>query len=541
MMSWWTQVWHIAKKDVLQFRWLLALQVLATVMAATAVLDPGSHGGRPGFSRTISVGLDNIGGPYMVLVGLAIFISAVVVQADSPSRSDAFWASRPLHPLAVLMAKGATLGVFLLGIPLVAEAIVLSEHAVSPVAMVPMLAESVIAQGGFVVAAATLAALTANLSAFVMAGLGAGVAGAAVIGVINNIDSDAFETLAPVEVLAPVLALGVAVLAYQYSSRNLRRSVVGVTLGSVVGLGILGWTGAGYTRMSEMPVTASPDVVRTDLRWGPFEVEPVPTSNGGEPQTWALRTTLRLADADARLEYVLLGATARLHMRDGTVHRRANPRRIELSPYRQWPGDFEWLFEPPDDGAPMVGIEVAHLSWEEVQSLAANGGRFEFDGRVEVLAAEEWGSLPLTVGAERTGESSRLRVLSVRPAGGSGPFLTFFGETTQSYLDIPDGGRTSYTRYALVNRELGEGLVTPVVPRGFGHAMLFAGGSLALARVHELDVPWVFTESGRERAVDETWTDGAELMIMPTVSVGGYPVVAELEDVRIELDEEGLR
>ena len=541
MMSWWTQVWHIAKKDVLQFRWLLALQVLATVMAATAVLDPGSHGGRPGFSRAISVGLDHIGGPYMVLVGLAIFISAVVVQADSPSRSDAFWASRPLHPLAVLMAKGATLGVFLLGIPLFAEAIVLSEHAVSPVAMVPMLAESVIAQGGFVVAAATLAALTANLSAFVMAGLAAGVAGAAVIGVINNIDSDAFETLAPVEVLAPVLALGVAVLAYQYSSRNLRRSVVGVTLGSVVGLGILGWTGAGYTRASEMPVTASPDVVRTDLRWGPFEVEPVPTRNGGEPQTWALRTTLRLADADARLEYVLLGATARLHMADGTVHRRANPRRIELSPYGQWPGDFEWLFEPSDDGASMVGIEVAHLSWEDVQSLAANGGRFEFEGRVEVLAAEEWGSLPLTVGAERTGESSRLRVLSVRPAGGSGPFLTFFGETTQSYLDIPDGGRTSYTRYALVNRELGEGLVTPVVPRGFGHAMLFAGGSLALARVHELDVPWVFTESGRERAVDETWTDGAELMIMPTVSVGGYPVVAELEDVRIELDEEGLR
>ena len=230
----------------------------------------------------------------------------------------------------------------------------------------------------------------------------------------------------------------------------------------------------------------------------------MPTRNGGEPQTWALRTTLRLADADARLEYVLLGATARLHMADGTVHRRANPRRIELSPYGQWPGDFEWLFEPSDDGASMVGIEVAHLSWEDVQSLAANGGRFEFEGRVEVLAAEEWGSLPLTVGAERTGESSRLRVLSVRPAGGSGPFLTFFGETTQSYLDIPDGGRTSYTRYALVNRELGEGLVTPVVPRGFGHAMLFAGGSLALARVHELDVPrglhreWPGASCGRD-------------------------------------------
>ena len=62
---------------------------------------------------------------------------------------------------------------------------------------------------------------------------------------------------------------------------------------------------------------------------------------------------------------------------------------------------------------------------------------------------------------------------------------------------------------------------------------------MASAVLHELDVPWVFTESGRERAVDEAWTEGAELVILSSESVGGYPIVAEHGDVRIELEQDG--
>ena len=71
--------------------------------------------------------------------------------------------------------------------------------------------------------------------------------------------------------------------------------------------------------------------------------------------------------------------------------------------------------------------------------------------------------------------------------------------------------------------------------------MVFAGGTRTSAAVHDLDVPLVFLESGQVPAVDETWLQSAELMILPTVSVGGFPIVAELEDVRIELDESVLR
>ena len=67
---------------------------------------------------------------------------------------------------------------------------------------------------------------------------------------------------------------------------------------------------------------------------------------------------------------------------------------------------------------------------------------------------------------------------------------------------------------------------------------------MTAAAVFEFDVPWVFTERGREPAVDETWTVGAELMVIDARSVGGYNIAAEHVDVRIELDEleaNGLR
>ena len=50
----------------------------------------------------------------------------------------------------------------------------------------------------------------------------------------------------------------------------------------------------------------------------------------------------------------------------------------------------------------------------------------------------------------------------VRRPGGSGPLLRFFGETMHTYPGISVGGRMDFTRYALVNRGLGEGLVVPV-------------------------------------------------------------------------------
>ena len=535
-MNWWMQVWHVAKKDVVHVRWLLAMQVVVTGIALAGAVDPGVHGGgQPGLALRIAYLLGDVEAPQIILVVLAVLISAVVVQADSPSRSDAFWASRPLQPLAVLMAKAATLGVFLIALPLTAQAVAMWQHSVSPAEMVFVLAASLIIQGTVVVAAGALAALTTDLRTLVMAGLGVLAAGAVVVLALERVLASTFHIMSWVHVLLPG-ALGMAVLAHQYSTRNLRRTVIGATLGSVAGLVFLGWTSMPSDELR--PDTASAEVVRADVRFGAFEPEPVASNNGGVQPDWRLWTTVHVVDLDPGFEYTLRDVTALLHLSDGSVRRVHTERPVALGPMGEQPGGLEWLFEAPDADEAGARIEVARLSFSEVQLLAAEGARIEMKGWVDVLATEEWGSLTLAAGTELTGESSRARVLSVRPSGGSGPLLELFIEGTHRYLTLDHYVATpGHVRYALVNRELGQGLLVPVESRGVReHDMVLEGpGNASSARI-DLDVPWVFTDGGRVRAVDEAWTDGAEVMIIRSVSAGGYNIALERQDVRIDLD-----
>jgi len=244
-----------------------------------------------------------------------------------------------------------------------------------------------------------------------------------------------------------------------------------------------------------------------------------------------------MADLDPRFEYTLRDVSTLLHLSDGSVRRVHLTRPVALGPIGEQPGGLEWLFDAPDTDVAGARIEVARLSSSEVQLLAAEGARIELRGRVEVVAAEEWGSLPLSAGAEATRESSRARVLAVRPPGGSGPLLELFIETTLAFLNLDGRSRIDgNVRYALVNRELGQGILVPVESRRVrSHDMVIELVANTRAARIDLDVPWVFTDDGRVRAVDETWTRGAELMIIRTASVGGYNIALE-QDVRIESD-----
>jgi len=133
--------------------------------------------------------------------------------------------------------------------------------------------------------------------------------------------------------------------------------------------------------------------------------------------------------------------------------------------------------------------------------------------------------------------------MSVRPTEGVGPLLKFFHERTSSYHGMLRRAGSSYTRYALVNRELGQGLLGAVEsdPRAIRHGMIIDGGPVTSGGVSSLDIPWAFSESSRARAVDGTWTDGAQLMIIRTKSVGSYPIEVERQDVRLELEADWLR
>ena len=88
--------------------------------------------------------------------------------------------------------------------------------------------------------------------------------------------------------------------------------------------------------------------------------------------------------------------------------------------------------------------------------------------------------------------------------------------------------------------ELQSDLYRPLAQREEGPD-LWRHHSVATGVLHDVGILWIFQESGQVPAVDATWMRGAELMIIPSVSVGGYPIVAELDDVHIELDQSALR
>jgi hypothetical protein len=92
-MNWHSQVLHVAVKDVRMGWWMILLFAVVVAAATAAAVE------RP-------VAFADVGFPWTLLGHvLAVVLCAVFVQADSPSRSDAFWVTRPLYPSAVLAAR----------------------------------------------------------------------------------------------------------------------------------------------------------------------------------------------------------------------------------------------------------------------------------------------------------------------------------------------------------------------------------------------------------------------------------------------------
>src|SRR5690242_1633466 len=115
-MTWIGEVAHVAWKDVRQQRWLIlayvALVIIATWRAMLVALAD-----RPPNVLTAVL-------PLILVLGC--LMTAIFVQGDSPTRADAFWLTRPLHPSAVLAAKLLLVGTIIVGVPMLGQATVLS-------------------------------------------------------------------------------------------------------------------------------------------------------------------------------------------------------------------------------------------------------------------------------------------------------------------------------------------------------------------------------------------------------------------------------
>src|SRR4051812_35520534 len=168
-MIWLNEAVHVARKDVRHAR---ALLVVYAIIAAIALLA----------AMALPVQSDNttlLTGSGLVLLFVGMIMGASAIQADSPTQSNSFWASRPFHPTAMLGAKILYCAIVIVGIPLVAELTGLAHFQASTATILGDLARSSAIYGVLLLATIVIASLTSDLRGFIVAAL------AALIGIVG--------------------------------------------------------------------------------------------------------------------------------------------------------------------------------------------------------------------------------------------------------------------------------------------------------------------------------------------------------------------
>jgi ABC-type transport system involved in multi-copper enzyme maturation permease subunit len=292
-MTWAAQVGHVVVKDVRQARWLLLAYLIIVALAMARALD------WPGTSNTVF----ETAMYAVVLTGM--FLTAYYVQADSPSRSDAFWASRPFQPTAMLVAKLLVATVAVAAPALVAQVMALRDNGVAVAATPPLVMQSTWMYGGWLLIAAVLAAVTSDLRGFTTALVASFIAFVLASTLVDGFwqwTSALVERVTPIASGAFGVAAALAVLYALYTTRTMRRRVwagVGLSVaGSAVAI-FAPWTplAPGQPAMA-MPAGVS---FRVTLRGSDPQASLAVTVDGVRPSRYAMTLgapaiVLRLAD-----------------------------------------------------------------------------------------------------------------------------------------------------------------------------------------------------------------------------------------------------
>ncbi len=150
------QVAHVMNKDLRENRWSFGVYIALSVIATGSAVRFGQNGPAIGIAM-----------PLLVLFGMIVVAS--LVQCDSPIRADAFWASRPLDPAAVLSAKFTLTVIAVIGIPLLGELIALITNATPRSELPAAIVASAWAYWKWLLLALVIGAVTTDLKSFLVA------------------------------------------------------------------------------------------------------------------------------------------------------------------------------------------------------------------------------------------------------------------------------------------------------------------------------------------------------------------------------------
>jgi hypothetical protein len=505
------QVWHVARKDLRESRWPFIVYVALVALAAARVTNWWSP------SRVLEMAM------FLVVIAGVVLV-ATLIQSDSPIRADAFWATRPLSPTAVLLAKILLVVVIVVGLPVGAQAFAISSFDIHGAALVRRLSTATSEYARWLLIALALASLTKDLKSLIVMLVCIPVGLAITADLWTSLFSSGVVfgangkpgLISLDQLILWVGAGGCVALPfwlYARRDRGWRSLAAGIVVAACGLIGVLG-TSTPSTRVAADSVT----------RGGVIAISLSPGQPPITPNEIRLQVRATSAAARQRLTFHLDGAE--LDLADGTkmqIHPGFSD--LVLGSIRP-PSLANSVWLTPDRDSAFVQSIVLRPVLQQQPLLAKGIRKITIYGRVSAADPRTVGSMPLAPGARLSVPGRRVSIREWVQSGQT--------EITINSIELPpspDASRlmesgSQVVTYALVNDARHEAVPLTVRGTSGGSSWLVLPGDEVLTREMTLDTREAFV--GRSTGVDGRWLDGARVWLVDWVPAGSYPVRAEL-------------
>jgi hypothetical protein len=505
-MRWLAQVRHVFAKDVRESWLAIGAYVLLVVVATAHALGMGT-----------SISALGIVPLFVALLGVGTV--AYLVQQDSPTSANAFWASHPIRPTAVLGAKVLS-ALLVLAIGAAGHALALRSYDLHGTELLRQVLVPVLAYAICLLLAMLLGALVRDMRSFLLAAILTPIAVLVAVGILP-VPEETLDARAVVLGGAGVLAV-LALLPWLYLTRDTRRVTRGIGFVAIALTMVLASAGMSSGPSSAMSASESSATGRR-LRV-PLQLE----RSGGQIisddsqlelvlRRGAIPPGTRLIVEHPRLIVQLTDeSTLRLPVGMGVIS-------FDMMGTRMPPPmrGLRWLVAP-QQASDRVTIG-ALLTFEQRRAVAGGVKSIALEGRAVVTEAETLTTLPLAAGSSVHMPGRRIAIDEWRSGPGA-PTLavrmtSIYGDPTDSW------GGGSGVRFALVNAARGEGF--PL------------GAANTSGAVEALVLPWTLLAASTMRfhmqapgtgaqAPDAAWLRDARLILIKQHPVSSYPLHVEL-------------
>ncbi len=508
------QALHVMAKDLRESRVVLGVYLAITGLVTLAAVKPGWMNAGTGSSAGV-----------LLLPVFGMIVVASFVQGDSPIRPDAFWASRPLNPSAVLAAKVMLTIAIVLAIPVIGQLAALLVRRAGSGVLADAVATSAWTYTKWLAIAFVAAAMTKDLKSFLLTvGTIPLILLALIAWTITRSHGTAVGFLigsrtdyyASWSLILAGAAACAALLLYLYRTHDARPRTWAAGLTAVF---LLVQTPA--TRPPRAEVTAvEQNIVRTT-----FTVDMSPFTGRG--QNGLADHSIQLTpDSLPRLQRLaLVSGIAILRGRSGETTQQVLDRTRFATFFPEHAlTDVTWLNERPS----VKSIGLALKETDSVRSMIGNGGiaDVQVDGRMLVRVPGPSDTLELREGSSIARNGSIVSISRWHFLNGEAELVLTQSSVPANYDPFESNG--GQAEFALVNDRRHEAVV--LNHRSGGNA----GGWLVLPGVqtssgeqtYQNDTP--FSRTGIQgESISDDWFREAHLVISHWVSVGSYPIHAE--------------